>query len=907
MARQHFYSRVPARVSLYNRCDGFDTFIKSGDLSDGLVRGELRVMYDEKLNIHDPVKVRRGEIPTVYSQMKLESGEVAQTTIKYLPTDFTGERSAYLAHTLVLDAADRAAAFCTNGNECYNAGMFISDISAFRLTDPMAMPNPSISDVAYTPAQVKDGPSPLSKYNPEVVKGMLYAVANSLCEGGEVCFRLPVADSEASDEALAVINTILGVLPYEMRERLSFASFVSRLDAYRGFKLRCISSDCAVGRGTCLYDFKAELITAPPKGYENYIPVASFLYSIADNKRVRDEFLAFSARVGAKYDLHITSMKTLSEIILLFWQCSGFYVESSILPTDDTIISFLDVYEKYRDGLTTEHRVRAYRPLARYSSKQIAIPTAIFDRMKRLYVDECVQAKAVALDVALHLIHVDAMRDRLFSFIVSNYDRELDSVKAVVNENLARVFYGGFLQEKILNFFAVHFILEPVSTRDIILDKLLLTIRTPEIQRQIIAFLDRQYDRMNQSQRMKIYSTCLEMIPECDALSAMLVGYINRHITKENEEICAQIGGRLLQILDRSLKSGDSRITAIFVNENGFCEELTAKYILTQHVGSEMFSEILAGMPPHKRAEKLINIRRSYKGMTESDYVALVCSFDEREINLDGSTAYEIMAIDEKAAKQLKGETLASFRRVIINPALSENIYDVFKVKLGKEGTDAVIRFAEGREDVKSSEQYGVLEDYLAMVKCALAGDAPGAFGIVDKMPDDRHLRVDIAEHLLMVQLDRANQSELTVCIMELIISYFRTGTFRFDTLYPRYKKHFEEIRQDESNVIKDKLSPADRLGAADAMELILGCIRDICEISDELADDVCDAGSGLKKAFAAFFKIWGAGARVYLKKHFENGYEGVVDIMDELVEERNSDISSFGELSDLFTRKFRF
>ena len=114
MARQHFYSRVPARVSLYNRCDGFDTFIKSGDLSDELVRGELRVMYDEKLNIHDPVKVRRGEIPTVYSQMKLEIGEVAQTTIKYLPTDFTGERSAYLAHTLVLDAADRAAAFCTS-------------------------------------------------------------------------------------------------------------------------------------------------------------------------------------------------------------------------------------------------------------------------------------------------------------------------------------------------------------------------------------------------------------------------------------------------------------------------------------------------------------------------------------------------------------------------------------------------------------------------------------------------------------------------------------------------------------------------------------------------------------------------------------------------------------------------
>jgi hypothetical protein len=57
MARQHFYSRVPARVSLYNKCDGFDTFAKSGSISGELVMGELATMYKDKLDIHNLIRV----------------------------------------------------------------------------------------------------------------------------------------------------------------------------------------------------------------------------------------------------------------------------------------------------------------------------------------------------------------------------------------------------------------------------------------------------------------------------------------------------------------------------------------------------------------------------------------------------------------------------------------------------------------------------------------------------------------------------------------------------------------------------------------------------------------------------------------------------------------------------------
>ena len=906
MARQHFYSRVPARVSLYNKSDSFDTFAKGVALSNELVMGELSVMYKDKLDIHSSLKLRRGEIPTVYSQAKLSDGDIVQTTIKYLPTDFTGERSAYLAHSLILNREERGAVFYSNTAASFTPDMFVTDIEGFKLTDPTSAPNPMLEDKQYAPAALTASLSDISEYDPDMVKKMLFAVVAALCDSGsDIVFRLPVEDMQASDEALKLINVIMSVLPYEMRERLSFASFISTAEAYRGFKLRCVSGDCVIGPGLTFFDFAEERIAGQIVGYEHNLSVAAFLYSLIDNRRVRDEFHLFVSAISARYNMKITSIKALAEIVFLYWQCSGFYVESSILPTDETLISFLDIYEKYREGLTDDQRVCAYKPLKRYSDNHIAIPTAIFDRMTRLYADECVPAKAVALDVALSLIHVDVMRDRLFSFVTRHYDREVEDVRAAVNENLARVFYGGFLQHKILAFFDIRYSREPVATKDYILDKLLLSIRTRDIQRQIVVFLERHYDRMNHEQRMKIYATCFEMIPECDELSALLVGLINRRITRESLEVRKYIGDTLLSILERSIRLGDSRVTAIFVNDSGFCEELTTRYILGQNMGGDIFKRLIAGMPAHKRAEKLTNIRQSSRDMSDEEYISLLRVFGDMEVNLSSSNLYEILSADSRAESVMGGETLNSFRKCIIYPALCERLCDVFTVKLGKDGISQAMSYAKGRAEVLTSPRYSVITDYNEIVACCLKGDTTGAFKVVDRLPGEKALRQDIAEHLLMCDLDRANQSERTVCIFELIINYLRSGFFRFDTLYPRYKKHFEELRSEDTNIVLEKLDPAKRRGAADAAGLLLDCIKDICEVSPVLAANVCNPTSGLKRILHDFFNVWGAGARVYLKKHFKDGHEGVLDIMDELVSQRNASITSFDDLKDVLFKRF--
>ena len=103
-------------------------------------------------------------------------------------------------------------------------------------------------------------------------------------------------------------------------------------------------------------------------------------------------------------------------------------VEESVVPTDDSIANLFDIYAKYREGLSVEHRTQVFRCLKRYSDAQIASPDSVFSRLSTLYPGECVEAKAVALDVLLNLIHVDLMRDSLFCFISRNYHKETDGV-----------------------------------------------------------------------------------------------------------------------------------------------------------------------------------------------------------------------------------------------------------------------------------------------------------------------------------------------------------------------------------------------------------------------------------------------------------------------------------------------
>lgn len=886
MSYQHFYSRVPARVSYFNKRDGFDTFAYSAALDRDFILGELATVYAGKLEIHDSVRVRRGEIPVVYSQTMLPSGRLVQTAVKYLPTDFTGERSAYLAHSLIFTDEERESVVYNSKVDVFNPDMFISDVSGFKLTDRNVAANPNCSELNYIPRPMFNHKVKMSTYNPDMLKSFIYSVLSAVCEGGRsVYFRLPVADAEASDAAVDFINAIMSILPFNIRERLSFVSYVSTPEAYPGFMLKGVGSSF-VGvdpeKGV-FYDFSSGVVTGQSVEQERSLTISGFLHALFQYGRIREAFHLFVRGISDNYDDLNLDIKTLKDISFLFWQCSGFYVENTVLPNDDTVARFFDTYEKYRGGLTTEHKVQAYRCLARYSDAQIAIPDSVFSRVSRLYPGECVEAKAVALDVLLKLIHVDLMRDSLFCFISRNYPGETDGVKAVIISNLARVFYGGFLQNNILSFFDMYFRREPVNTKDVILDKLLLSIRTPEVQGQIVLFLDRHYVALNATQRLKVCSTCLEMLPECDGLSALLVGLINRRIGIDNSDIRALMDAKLTEMIGGHLQAGDSRLASIMLDNPGFCEDVVMKYALNQKPGSEIIIGLLAAMPGHKRADKLIRAYAVAETINRALYFELLYHFGGVMVAVWPSTLSEMLERDSIAEKNLPADSIELFRQVVIYPGILFTIYQAFGVAEGSDKVADLVAYAEKNPYIASSLEYRMILDYLEMTRKCDLGDIEGAFKHVIAFPEAAELRASISDYLKDKVYKPDTQDPETAIGYELLINYLSTSAFGFDELYSKYSRYYEDIRIEEGGL--KNLRP-DRKGAHDAIELVISSASEICEADDRLAEVVVAEGSGLEAAVKSFISIYGFGAGSILKKLIKEAHFEVEELVIDAIED---------------------
>lgn len=903
MAYQHFYSRVPARVSLYNKIDGFDTFAHSAELKREFILGELSAVYKGLLPIHDSVKIRRGQVPTVYTQAALPSGNLVHTAVKYIPADFTGERSSYLAHSLVLDEEDMVRVMRNPAVDPFNRGMFITDISLFKLTDRSVMANPNCPERKYNSYPIQNHGAAIATYHPDMIKSFFCSILSAIMEGGRtVYFRLPLPDSLISDASVDFINGIMSVLPYGIRERLSFVSYVNETESYPDFKLKGVGDSFAgvSPEAGIFYDFSNGRITGLSEQGEKGVMISSFLYSLYDQPKIRDEFHRFIMGVEEKQDSLVLDIQTLKELTFLFWQCSGFYVESSVLPSDDAICRLFDIYEKYRDGLTCEHRVQTFRCLSRYSEERIAIPDSVFSRLSRLYPTECVETKAVILDVLLSLIHVDLMRDSLFCFITRNYPYETDGVKAVIISNLSRVFYGGFLQNNILTFFDIQFRREPAHTRDVILDKLLLSIRTPEVQQQIIAFIDKYYPVLNSSQKLKICNTSLEMLPECDELTGRLVGLINRRIGAESNDISSVMNTKISEMLLGALTVGDGRLAAIFMDEPGFCEDIVMRHALNQWQGSEIIIAILASMPAAKRAQILTRAYRLVSGGSEAYFGALLYRFSGMVVAVWPSTLAEMITEDAIAEEKISSEYMEIYRQMVIYPAVVFTLHQAFSLT---DGVDRAVEYAEKNPYVASVSEYRVITDYaLLMHKCGL-GDTESAFKIAIGFPESAELRSDIAKYIKQNAYKPDEQDAETMATYELIIDYLSHGGFDFENLYTNHLKRFSDILMEEKNKSE---KAAVRRASCEAMELVISCATEICDASDDLAEIAMREEHGLKKVISDFISSYGLGAGIFLKKQIKDAYFEIEELALELIEERNDAISSPKDAINLLFGKGR-
>ena len=891
MAKQHFYSRVPARGSLYNRSDGFDTFAHSQGLSREFVERELSAVYENKLTKQDAEAVRTGRMPAVYSQSCLKSGQLVQSCVSYLPKDYTGERSAYLCHSLVLSEDEKKAVFYSSENALLNPAMFISDAAAFDLSAQVATGD--YPEKAYLPCTAEDPAVLAEHYDAATVKAFLFAIFSALCgKGKTVYFKLPCKDEQAPLEALKMMNMATSVVPYHLRKSISFVTYVTDPAQYNHVKIKCVCADCpesSVSKGVFV-DFGTNLVTGMPAAdVVAKIPV-SFFYSLLGDATIRNEFLRFVDKaVDAVPELEKLNTKTLSDLVFLFGGASGLYDQDKILPTDEDVLTFLSSYEKYRAALGEESRRNAYKCLERYPQNHIAIPKTIFTKVAKLYTAEVASAKRMVMNVVLELIHTDVMRDKLFTFLKNNYDGEDADIRAVIIADLCRVYYGGFLQPQILDFFGQHFATEPEEAQDAIFERLMLTIRTVAIQDKILAIVADNYSVFTARQKTYLYETILEMLPECDKLTAALVTRINAQMAVENKTVQEHISGKLEELLAADYKKKEHKLMPLFCGEPGFCRDLVVKLAFgawsTRKIHEEYIA-LLSGKKIAEKTEQLLYITRTVPGEKTDGLLTLAVEplfgAEAEKINL-----YQWLAVEECLQTEFASGCIATWeilRDKYIRPGIMKRIDDIYSVKLNKDGIGVISQYAKDHSYLRDSAVYKAIATLRQLIEAIENADAGCTFRTLWALLQEDGNYGPMADYLLHTKLSWEVQTPEQGILWYICGNALKERKFLSQELYQQAKSRYSHAKAiEDPKLTGAKLTS---VAACAAAERILQYLMWACAAEPAMTEFVCADKEGMATLLRSFGEDYGRGMDKWVLGVLSNASEPILELVTPLLEE---------------------
>ncbi len=876
MAQQHFYSRVPARVSMYNRYDSFDTFAHSAGLTREFVERDLSLVYNDKLGKNDLSLVRRGEISPVYYQCVVRSGNLVQGCLTFLPLDYTKERSAYLTHTLVFSEEERKNLLYNSDQSIFNPEMYKNDISEFDITSPTASPNNNYPEIDYVTKPISEVRGKLKKYDSEFVKEFIGAILLSLCKKGKnVYFKLEVEDKAISLASMKVISEVISILPYNLRSAVSFISYLNDPTKYPNFKLKSLASsvpEVALEKGI-FFDFGTGLITG--LNHEDIVTnkvVINFFYSLLENNEIRIEFLNYINRiVEAMPTLNNLNLKTLSDLVFLFCHTSGFYKEEQILPGDEQIYEVLCVYDKYRVALSDEYRARAFKCLNRYVTYHRAIPKDIFSKVMRLYPGEIRPAKRIIMNVVLELIHTDIMREKLFVFITNNYESEEEDIKQVIINDLCSVFYGGFMQGNILKFFNGNFKNEPLVSQNQIIEKLLLSIRTVHIQSAILEFLDEHYDYLSENHLEALYNTFFEMIVECDNLAESLILLVNKHIGKEKEEFKESVKNRLTIVLEADYRKKEHLLLPLLMKESGFALDAVINKIFGDWSTRKVFAEYLSVLKEKPLIEKttmFINNLSKVNNIDEAVSKKLIDSLNELfENNIGKSLLYDWLTIDTLVKEELairKDLVLHALVDNIIIDGISKALKDVFNSKVRNDGLNIILDYALNNPVLRGKEEYKLINDYVSMVEFIKNNKITEAFSIYNTLPTDKKLRSNMADYINTCLIDRKNMEPIETIYYDLLVQELKTGIITLDKLYLQYKdiykREYVAINGTDAKPKKIASSSVER-----SFKLVFEACYETTKVSDNYKELICKNESKLRTCVLDFMNNFEGSSKKWL------------------------------------------
>jgi len=619
------------------------------------------------------------------------------------------------------------------------------------------------------------------------------------------------------------------------------------------------------------------------------IPV-SFFYSLLEDASIRGEFLRFvSKAVDAVPELEKLNPKTLSDLVFLFGGASGLYDQEKILPTDEDVLTFLSSYEKYRAALGEESRRNAYKCLERYPQRHIAIPKPIFAKVSKLYNAEVPSAKRMVMNVALELIHTDVMRDKLFTFLKNNYDGENADIQAVITADLCRVYYGGFLQSQILDFFAQHFAGEPENIQNAIFEKLMLTIRTVAIQDKILSVVAANYSILTAKQKAHLYETIFEMMPECDKLTVALVTRINAQMTEEDEKVRSYVTEKLTELLSADYKKKEHKLMPLLCAEPGFCRDLTVNLAFGPWSTRKIYEEYIALLSVKKireKAEMLLYIAKTVPGEKTDGLLTLAVEplFGAEK---EKATLYQWMDVEECLQTAFASGCIATWelmRDKVIHPGIMGRINDIYSVKLHKEGLQVISQYAKNHSYLRDSAAYKAIATLRNLVEAVENADAGCTFRTLWALLQEKGDFAPMAEYLLHTRLNWEIQSPEQGILWCLCGNALKDGKFLSQELYQQAKGRYSHAKAiEDPKLTGTKLTAA---ASAAAGERILQYLMWACAAEPALTAMVCEDREGIAWLLQALCEDCGRNAEKWVLATMANAPSQLQELVTVLLTE---------------------
>ena len=575
MAQRHLYSRVPAKASMYHMTDGYDTFAKSSELNREFIETGLGRLLEYVPGKTENDMVLDGILPPTYCMLRTTEGEIVHSCITYQRSDYTGERAAFMINSLVPDKQERERLFSQHEAAYFNPDMFGEKIEDFNICSPAFSPITDYPAAEYTTKPMKDISVYAAEFDERLIKRLLFALLSVTVYKNKSVFIAPVMPAEElSAWGLEFVNALMQIFPAFIRERLSFITFITDYKKMNCFNIKFVHAEnIQTGGKGYVFDMTASrpdnIRDSEYKERENEI---NFLYELCENKTQRDGFTDFCGNIvknDGEYDK--PNLNVFGDLVLLFRQSryEGEQEDNELIANDAASYKLISTYESHRSVLELKDRLNILGPLiARYSRTRIAIPANIFGKLSKLYLKEPPECRVTIMDGLLELIHTDAMRDKLFAFIKSNFDTETAERREVICENLSRVFYGGFLQEQIISLLDTAFGGETETSKNNILAKLLLSIRTEMIRDRVFELLKKHRDEMAEEHRTMIYTAMIEAIPAKDITSSKAVELIDHYSETETLVAQSEIIYELFTVLEEDEKTNGHGIADILITES---------------------------------------------------------------------------------------------------------------------------------------------------------------------------------------------------------------------------------------------------------------------------------------------------------------------------------------------------